>query len=168
MRQRLRATIKSASAPQTPFGAFGREAARPRQAVLAANPRDAEITLGLLSVEPVKHTVDAEIVHPAHHFPNGWVRRFVHLPFLVWKSFLVRRNGLHVVVLIIGVRRVIVFVIDYLRNAIFVEHDYRTVAVVALGVGMSFQIFGLIFRVKAVRMMMLMFAHRILLFFCLT
>ena len=100
---------------------FRRDPARPHQAVLAADPRDAEVALGLLGVEPVKDAVDAEVVHPAHHFPNGRVRRFFHLARLIREGFLVRRDGLHVVVLIIRVRRVIVFVIHHLRNPVFIE-----------------------------------------------
>ncbi len=121
-----------------PLGAFRGDPARAHLAVLAADPRDAETALGLLGVKAVEDVVDAQIVHPAHQFPDGRVRRFFHLLLFIREGLFIRGDRLHVVVLIVRVRRVIVFVVDHLRNAVFVKADDRPVAVIPRRVFMAF------------------------------
>ena len=76
---------------------FRRDLARAHVAVLAADACEAERTLRLLLVKPIKHRITAELLHAQQHLAHSGIRRMIEHVLLARKRLAIRGNGLHVV-----------------------------------------------------------------------
>ena len=85
-----------------PVRSLLRDLARAHEAILAADARDTERALRLLTLEAVEHGVDADLLHAQQHLAHGRVGSLLNLVLFGGKRLFVGAHRLRVIMEVVG------------------------------------------------------------------